>query len=116
MSFNYNKLGEVAALQISNFGRNVTLKRVTEPVYDYATGGNVGGVEVSHVLKAVVTGIEESLVNGGTIQRDDKIFTIAALGVEAPEIGDTIDGLRVLDVKLVHTGDTVLLYKAQVRS
>lgn len=115
MTFDYSKLAQVALTQIANFGRDCVLKRVTESTYNYDTGTNAGGSIANTTIKAVVTDYALKQIDGTIIQRGDKLFTIAAKDLTAPDTNDYIDDWKILNVETIQTGDTALLYKCQVR-
>lgn len=115
MSFDYSKLAQISLTQIANYGRDVTLRRVVEPVYDYDTGTNTGGSDTAETIKAVVTDFELKQVDGSIVEVGDKMFTIAAKDLVKPETNDYLDDWKILNVEEVKTGDTALLYKCQAR-
>jgi len=115
MAFNYTPLAKIALDQIVNFGRDCTLKRVTESTYNFATGANDGGSVSSETIKAVVTNFEDKEIDGNLVQRGDKLYTIAAKDLTAPALNDLIDDCKILNINTIKTGDTALLYKCQVR-
>ncbi len=115
MAFNYSPVAKLALDQISNFGRECILKRVTEGTYNFTTGANSGGSIASQTIKAVVTDFEDKEIDGNLIQRGDKLYTIAAKDLTAPSLNDMIDDCKILNIKTIQTGDTPLLYKCQVR-
>jgi hypothetical protein len=115
MTFDYSKLAQVALTQITNFGRDCALKRVTESTYNYDTGANTGGATTTETIKAVVTDYKLKQIDGTIIQRGDKLYTIAAQGLSAPKTNDFLDDWKILAVDTIQTGDTALLYKCQVR-
>jgi hypothetical protein len=115
MTFDYSKLAQIALAQIANFGRDVVLKRVMESTYNYTTGTNTGGSTTTETIKAVVTDYELKQIDGTIIQRGDKLYTMAAQGLNAPKTNDFLDDWKILAVDTIQTGDTALLYKCQVR-
>jgi hypothetical protein len=115
MSFNYLPLAKIALSQIENFGRDCTLTRVTEKTYNFTTGENTGGSTSTETIKAVVTDYTQEEIDGTLVLRGDKLYTIAAQDLTAPRLNDMIDGLKIVNINTIQTGDTALLYKCQVR-
>lgn len=120
MSFNYAGLAKSALSNIDKFGRNVTYRTVTKGTYNTATGTKTGGSNTDQTVKAVITAVKKSQIDGEVIQRGDKVALIAASALNVvPNTGDIIiDGtskLKVVEVMDVEPGDTAILYKVVVR-
>ena len=116
----YSNLATTALAQINDKGRTVLLRPQSGGVYDPANDTFTPDAAADISVKALVTDVEDSEINGTTIQAGDKRVTIAASALVAePEMNDMIidgsDQLRVVAVNTLKPGDTALLYKLTVR-
>jgi len=115
---------------ISKFGKQVTLTRITEGVYNPETGdvgvydpetGDfiAGTTTTTQTVAALVKDFNGIELLSGLIQAGDRKVSIAALNATEPQIGDamTIDSLvyNVLAVKSIWSGEKVAIYEMQVR-
>lgn len=119
MSFDYSGLNCTGERLIERFGRDVTLRRVTEPTYDFATGTNSGGSEADTTVKAVVTDFKAHELDNEFVRRGDRMVLVSAKSINAPDMNDEIidnsKNFKIINIETVHTGDTPLLYKMQIR-
>ena len=119
MSFNYAGLASTALKQIAKFGRSVTLRAVTAGTFDTSTGTKTGASTADTVVKAVVTAYKDKQIDGEIIRHGDKMVMIAGSAVTtAPVTNDiVVDGgdYKIVNIETIQPGDTVLIYKLQVR-
>lgn len=119
MSFSYGSLASTALKQIAKFGRSVTLRTVTVGTFDTGTGVTTGASDADVTVKAVITGYTNKQTDGEIIRRGDKQVMIAGSAVTAaPVLNDVVvdDGdYKIVNIETIQPGDTVLLYKLQVR-
>lgn len=120
MTFDYAGLENTALTQIDEFGRTVVFRSVDQGTFDASTNSRTGNSVTNTNVKAVITDYRERQINDETIRRGDKRVMIAGAALSsAPETNDIIvDGsevYRIINVETIQPGDTVLLYKLQVR-
>ncbi len=118
MSFNYSGLSKTAVKNIAKFGRSVTFRSVTVGTFDTSTGTKTGAKDVDKIIKAVITDYKDRQIDGEIIRRGDKQVMIAGSSVISPKTNDIIvDGsdYKIVNIETVQPGDTVLIYKLQVR-
>jgi hypothetical protein len=120
MSFDYTSIVDVAIRQIKDKGRSVTLKHVVNGAYDPQTDTNGADGSSTQIVKMVITKFKSSEVDGTMILKSDKRGLLATDGLTtAPLIGDLItDGgvtYTIVDFDTIQPGDTVILYKLQLR-
>lgn len=117
MTFDYASIKSIATAQITDKGSDVIIKRVTPGTFDPATGTIAGGSKSSSTIKAVVTEYKDYQIDGDAIKRGDKELLIDADSL--PDIKDalTIDSIdyQIVNINPLSPGDTILLYKVQVR-
>jgi len=119
MSFNYAGLAKTALKQIAKFGRSVTLRTVAAGTFDTSTGTVSGASNSDVVVKALVTGYKDKQIDGQIIRHGDKMVMIAGSAVTTPPVSNDIvvDGgdYKIVNIETIQPGDTVLIYKLQVR-
>lgn len=78
---------------IKDFGKEVTLHKVTSGSYDPATGTVSGGSTTDYTVTAYFYNFQEG-INDNEIRRGTRRCVISALGLSiAPDDGDSISGL-----------------------
>ena len=119
MSFNYASLASTALKQITKFGRSVTLRTVTTGTFDTGTGVISGASDADVTVKAVVTGYKDKQIDGQIIRSGDKQVMIAGSALTtAPKTNDIVvdsGDYKIVNIETIQPGDTVLIYKLQVR-
>lgn len=116
----YSNIAGTALNQIADKGRLVTLVYKTQGEYDPDTDDAPENESNSQSIKMVATNFNKKDIDGSLIKDGDKLALIAPYGLtRAPAVDDQIqDGGETYTIKNVVTiqpGDTVLLYKAQIR-
>lgn len=114
MSFDYSGIQSTGLSLINEFGRSCVLKRITEGTFNPSTGTVTGASSTNENITAVFTDYNERQIDGNIIVRGDKLVLIAGTITE-PKNNDEIDDWKIINIETVETGDTPLLYKAQVR-
>jgi len=119
MSFNYSGLEETALRQIENFGRPVMYRSITTGSFNTRTGSITGDAVSETTIKAVLLAFRDSQIDVEFIRRCDKQALVAGASFATPpKTNDIIDDgsdYKVVNVETVQPGDTVLIYKLQVR-
>jgi len=115
MSYDYSSLATTGASLISKFGRDVTLKHVTEGSYDFSTGGVSGDSVTSETVKAVFTNYNDGQIDGSIVQRGDRLVLVSNDVTSEPKTNDIIGGFKIVGVETIQPANDVLLYKLQVR-
>lgn len=119
MAFDYSNLANVALFQISDKGRNVTLRYVEEGTYNPGTDAFSGTTFTDTTVKALIRNYSLRELLDTIILVGDKEVILASSGITRPEVNDIIidssSYYRILNVVEIIPGDTSLLYKLQVR-
>lgn len=115
MSYDYSSLATTGASLITKFGRNVTLKHVTEGSYNFSTGAVTGDSVSSETVKAVFTNFNDGQIDGSIIQRGDRLVFVSKDVTSKPKMNDVIGGFKIVGVETIQPANDVLLYKLQVR-
>lgn len=121
MTYDYSRLANTALRLIAKYGRSVTLRSVTAGTYDPATRTKSGASTSDATVSMAFNNYTQNQIDGEVIRRDDLEGLLAASGLTtAPENGDiVIDGsnqYKIVNVDVIQPGDTVIVYKLQLRS
>ena len=114
-------LRPVARQLINQFGKTVTLSKVTQGTYDPVSGTYSSGCTTDHTVKvSPPESYDQADIDGSLVQRDDFEVQLAALGAPAiPEIGDTItmdgESYSIITAPPVYSGELIAVYKLQCR-
>lgn len=113
-----DEIGPLAADVIGEFGKSVTLVRVTAGAYNPTTSASTN-TESSETVKAIVEDYKPyELVNGLAVAGDKKL-TVAASGLSQPQLTDAIviDGVRfsIVTLQTINSGEDAALYILQGR-
>ena len=113
-----SKMAAVALKLITNAGQDVTLTKLTAGTFSGVLGGYTGQTSTDYTVKAYLDNYKDSMIDGTMVQRGDRLAYIA--NTEQPLIDNvvtasTID-YKVLNVKSINVGGTVVLYEAQLRT
>lgn len=119
MSFDYSSLASVSVAQIADKGRNVTYRIATQGTYDPQTDAITSQSTSTKTVKAVIINARQNEIDGTLIKKGDKFALIADDSLTfTPKTNDVIfdgDEYTVKNIKTVKPGNTVLLYKLQLR-
>ena len=119
MAYNYATLVNTATRMITDFGRDVVLRRVTSGTYNPTTGTTTGDATADETIRVVFTDYDKQTIDAGLVERGDKNILLFAEGVAEPKTTDIIvDGsvqYKIITVSVVKPGNTAILYKIQGR-
>lgn len=106
-------LGAVIVDTVNQFGKSVSLIRVSVGTYDPTTSSNTK-TEATSTIKAIVEDFKPYELANGLATVGDKKLTVAASGLVAPNLTDyvMIDAVRyaVVSVGVNYSGELVALY------
>jgi len=85
--------------------------------YDTTSGKVTGGSTLTWTETGVYVNFKDEDVDGTAITADDQKLLMQAEGLtREPEVGDFLDDdLRVINVRKIKSGSTVIAYTCQVR-
>lgn len=110
--------GPLAVELLSEFGKAVTLNRVTAGTYDPATSKATNS-EKSETVNALLEDYKPYELANGLAVVGDKKLTVAAQGFKVPALTDgvTIDGTRfaIVSLQTIYSGELAALYIIQGR-
>lgn len=112
-------IGDDVTFLLEDLGALMTLIRPGSQSYDPATGqmseaDPTGGT--SYDIRAVFINYQDDLMDGSVIRAGDRRLLVAVYGsTTAPQIGDVVQGLRVIDVRTYAPNDTPIAYACQMR-
>lgn len=119
MSFNYSQTAANAARLIQRFGSSVAMSRTVPGAYNPANGAPAAGTTTEQTVQAVVLDYPHAYIDGALIRSGDRRALVAAVGVTAPQAGDTFtwksQDLVVISVKELGPSGVAVLYTLQVR-
>lgn len=112
------EIGPLAVELIAEFGKALTLIRVSEGAYDTATGLTTN-TEASETVNGILEDYKPYELANGLALTGDKKATVAASGLTIPALTDglTIDGVRysLVSVGTIYSGELPALYILQGR-
>jgi hypothetical protein len=103
---------------IKTHGYAVSFSRVqASGTYDPASGTVTGGSTLTWSGRGVFVNYMDEDVAGTSITTDDRKLLLQADGLpRAPEVSDLVTGVgKVMDVRTIQSGATVVAYICQVR-
>ena len=119
MSFNYTKVRRTSDSLIAKFGTTVYIRRIDinseSSPWDPAQTGYT-----DYESTALITGYEESSVDGTLIKNDDKKVLLSAQGLDiTPDYSDKLiygtQEYEIRNISPLAPGGTVVLYELQIR-
>ncbi len=114
--FNYQPIQSRATSLIKRFGREYTFTRETDTAYDPASGDSTSAT-ATYTSSLVWLNFNRSEIDGDSVRAGDAAPIMES--ANAPMQGDTLihQGVkwRIERVETVEPGDTVVIYKLQVR-
>lgn len=120
MTFDYSSLNNVAIAQIADKGRAVTLTYKTQGAYSAGSDSFTGQTSTNQTVRMLITDFKHTEIDETLIKTGDRLGLLANDSLtRAPKTGDQVtDGgetFTVKNIKEIKPGDTVLLYKLQLR-
>ena len=112
------RLAKDTAKLIAEHGRSVSFSRTNSGgTYDTKTGVMTGGSTVTYSGTGIFLQFRADEVDGTNIRMDDRRLLLSPSGLtQTPAIGDIVDGdMRIMAIRTVMSGTTVLHYTCQVR-
>jgi len=103
---------------LATHGYDLTLsRRLDGGSYSTTTGKVSGGTTTTETVRGMFINYMEEEVNGTSITADDRKLILRAQGMTmVPETGDFVDNeVRILDVRKIQSGATVIAYICQTR-
>lgn len=119
-TFNYGKIAATAKRLIERFGGPISIVATnpgTDPVQTWKPTFNS---PVTDNAKGVFTSYEQKFIDGTIIRQGDQKVLFSPIGLTvAPDLVGYIqrgaEKWNVVVIEIINPGDTVLIYKAQVR-
>lgn len=103
---------------INDLGKALTLRKVTEGVYDPSTGG-VTNTTADTSVKGMLLNYRDGQFDGDIIQVGDRKILLRASDSVVPEIQDIVlDGsveYRIINVRQIEEAGTDIVYICQAR-
>lgn len=120
MAYDYTSFVNLAITQIADKGRNISYESTTQGVFSPQTDTITGQTSVTTTEKMLVTDINKRDFDKTLIKAGDRLGLLANDELTfTPKTDDIVlDGLGryvVKNVKIIQPGDSVVLYKLQLR-
>jgi hypothetical protein len=112
------RLATDTARLIATHGRSVSFARTNSGgAYNTKTGVVSGGSTVTYSGTGIFLQYRANEVDGTNVRADDRRLLLSPAGLaQTPTIGDIVDGdMRIIDIRTVMSGTTVLHYSCQIR-
>lgn len=118
-NYNYANIAATALRMIVRFGQAVTITSRVQGAYNAATSAATV-TETTQSTRGVLDQYKWREIDGSLVKAGDIKLIIAAKGLSAPAINDTValaDGLKltIKNVEVVSPGATPIIYICQVR-
>lgn len=121
MSFDYSRLAASSIAQIADKGRTVSLVYKTQGTYNPATGTFSGQTSTTQSVKMLITNFNKTEIDETLIKSGDRLGLLAPQTdlTRAPKTADKVtdnsETFTIVGIEEIKPGDTVLLYKLQLR-
>ena len=114
----YEGLAATALQLLTDKGQTISFSRDNVTSFDPKTGIETKGAAVTYSGAGAIFGFSKAEIDGTLIERGDKRLVLEAV-TTVPAIGDaaTVGGVvhRVMEVKPLNPGGTVVIYQLQLR-
>lgn len=109
-------LTEAVADLLQDFGSDLVLTRAGNPTYDPTAGTVANAAGTTLTVRGVFINYMDRDVDGTLVRMGDRKLLISAEGSDgAPEIHDTVDGMKIIDVRSFAPNGTDIAWTCQVR-
>lgn len=109
-------LDDDVAYLLEDFGSSLTLTREVGGTYDPAAGTYTNGTVTNFTVRGVYTNYRDDRVDGSVIRMGDRQLLVSLGGsTTAPQIGDLVGGLRLIDVRTFAPNGTAIAWSCQAR-
>lgn len=117
MTYNYTGVAKTAKRLIENFGKPVTVRRMTNTGTAWAPTQTPADTSFTGVM----TNYMAKEIDGTLIKMTDKKLLLAAYGAATtPVVSDRVivngEEYAIIDIKTLEPGDTALIWTVQVRA
>lgn len=114
---NYADITTTATRLITAYGQACTLTKLTAGTFDGVLGVYSGQTTTNYTVNAVIDEYKNSFIDGSLVKMGDKKAYIES--ATQPEIDNSLTvGTvvhKIVNVKTINPGGTVVLYEAQLR-
>ena len=101
---------------LQKFGSALTLTRTAGATYNPATGTMSAGTPTSFTVRGVFINYQDANVDGTVIRMGDRRLLVSPQGsTTVPAIGDTVDGMQIIDVRTYAPNGVAIGYACQAR-
>jgi hypothetical protein len=101
---------------LDDFGSDLTLTRPSTRYYNPATGDLPPGAVTEHTIRGAFINYMDGTVDGSVIRVGDRRLLVRAYDAPvAPEVGDIVEGLRILDVRSIAPNGVAIAWACQAR-
>lgn len=117
--FNYSRIAATALRLIANFGQAITITSRAQGAYTASTS-SYAVTETTQTTRGVIDQYKSREIDGTLIQVGDSKLIIAAQGLTAPTINDTVtladsSKLTIKNIDPISPAGTPIIYICQVR-
>lgn len=116
----YSEMQGVANELLTEFGDTWTLRRVNKGTYNPSTNTRTTDSTDNYSVKCVRQNYKNNQIDGENIQNGDILLLVDAYGLEiTPDTTDIFinssETWQIVNIELIKPGDTIVMYKIQVR-
>lgn len=101
---------------LQTFGSDLTLTRQTGAVYTPSTGALSTGTSTTYTIRGVFVSYRDENIDGTVIRSGDRRLLVRSQGAPtAPQIGDRVGGLELIDVRTLAPNGVAVAWACQAR-
>lgn len=109
-------LEEAVNALLEDDGSSLTLTRQVGGVYNPATGTKTAGTSTNFTVRGVFINYEDRNIDGSVIHMGDRRLLVSPQGsTTVPQIGDVVDGMKLLDVRSYAPKGVPIAWACQAR-
>jgi hypothetical protein len=109
-------LAQDVAVLLRDFGSDLTLSRRDGDTYAPDTGTLTAGTVTTYTIRGVFINYRDENVDGAVVRAGDRRLLVSATGSQTePAIGDTVGGLKLLDVRSIAPKGVAIAWACQAR-
>jgi hypothetical protein len=109
-------LADTITRLLQKYGSALTLTRTVGATYNPATGTMSAGTPTNFTVRGVFISYKDENVDGTVVRMGDRRLLVSPVGsTTVPAIGDRVDGMQLIDVRVYAPNGAAIGYACQAR-